>query len=163
MAIARLSNGDLFVWSPIALTEALRQEIDAVGPVRHLVSPNQLHHLWLNDWKAAYPGARIYASPGLSNKRRNIAFDAELGDTPEPGWASELDQVLVRGSLAMTEVVFFHRVSPTALFADLIQNFPPGWFKGWRGAVARLDGIVNLEGSVCSRGARRAATAARPH
>ena len=38
--------------------------------------------------------------------------------------------------------MFFHRHSRTALFADLIQNFPRGWFKGWRGVVARLGGIV---------------------
>jgi hypothetical protein len=41
----------------------------------------------------------------------------------------------------ITEVEFFHRASQTAIFTDLIQNFPPDWFKGWRGVVARLDGI----------------------
>ena len=46
------------------------------------------------------------------------------------------------GSFAMTEIVFFHRASRTALFADLIENFRPNWFRGWRGVVARLDGIV---------------------
>ena len=46
------------------------------------------------------------------------------------------------GSFALTEVVFFHRGSPTALFADLIQNFPRDWFKGWRGFLARHGGIV---------------------
>jgi hypothetical protein len=32
--------------------------------------------------------------------------------------------------------------SHTALFADLIQNFPRDWFKGWRGFLARHGGIV---------------------
>ena len=35
----------------------------------------------------------------------------------------------------------FHRVSRTTMFADLIQNLPRDWFSGWRGVVARLDGI----------------------
>ena len=27
----------------------------------------------------------------------------------------------------------------TAIFCDLLQQFPPGWFRGWRALVARLD------------------------
>jgi hypothetical protein len=101
-----------------------------------------LHHLFLAEWKAAYPQARLYAPPGLRNKRRDLVFDGDLGDAPEPGWTADIDQVLVRGSFAMTEVVFFHRTSGTAIFADLIQNFPCDWFKGWQGFVARLGGIT---------------------
>lgn len=142
MAVIRLGNGDVFVWSPIALTPELRAEVGALGPVKHLVSPNKLHYLSLKDWRSVFPQARLYASPGLAKKRRDIAFDAELGDGPEPAWAPDIDQVLMAGSFAMTEIVFFHRASRTALFADLIENFRPGWFKGWRGVVARLDGIV---------------------
>ncbi len=143
MAVIRLSGGGLFVWSPVVLSSALRREIDALGPVRHLVSPNnRLHHLYLGEWKAAYPEACLYASPGLQRKRRDLAFDAELDDAPEQEWAADIDQVVIRGSFALTEAVFFHRRSRTALFADLIQNFPRDWFTGWRGLVARLDGIV---------------------
>ena len=42
----------------------------------------------------------------------------------------------------MTEAVFFHRASRTVIFADLIENLPRDWFGGWRGYVARLDGIM---------------------
>ncbi|HTO40563.1 MAG TPA: DUF4336 domain-containing protein [Rhizomicrobium sp.] len=142
MAIIKLGDGSLFVWSPIALSPALKREVDALGPVGHLVSPNKLHHLYLGDWKAAYPAARLYASPGLAKKRPDLSFDAELGDAPEPAWAPDLDQVAMAGSWVMTEIVFFHRKSRSVLFADLIENFPPGWFSGWRGWVARMDGIL---------------------
>lgn len=142
MAVIRLGNGELFVWSPIALTEQLKREVDALGTVRYLISPNKLHHLFLPEWKKAYPVARLYASPGLAKKRRDIAFDAELGDAPAPEWASEIDQVMLKGSWALTEIAFFHRKSGTAIFNDIIQNFPPGWLKGWRGLLARLDGIA---------------------
>ena len=142
MAVIRLSDAGLFVWSPIALSSRLKQEVDALGPVRYLVSPNQLHHLFLNEWKLAYPRARLYASPGLRRRRKDLVFDADLGDAPDPNWATDIDQVMVVGSFALTELVFFHRASHTALFADLIQNLPPDWVKGWRGLVARLDGIT---------------------
>lgn len=142
MAVIPLASGELFVWSPIALSAAMEKEIDAIGPVRHLVSPNSLHHLYLNVWRRAYPNARTYAPPGLRRKRADIPFAGDLGERPEPAWEQDIDQVVVRGSFALTEVVFFHRESRTAIFADLIQNFDPDWFKGWRGVVARLDGIV---------------------
>lgn len=141
MAVIPLSGGGLFVWSPIALTAPLKSEVDALGRVRCLVSPNRLHHLFLGEWQAAYPQARLYASPGLKKKRADLRFDAELGDNPEPDWAADIDQVAVHGSW-MTEVVFFHRASRTVLFTDLVQNFPPDWFKGWRGLIAKFDGIV---------------------
>ena len=110
--------------------------------MRYLVSPNALHHLFLGEWKSAYPEARLYATPRLRRKRADLGFDAALGDAPEPAWAGDIDQVVLHGSFALTEVVFFHRRSRTALFADLIQNFPRDWFKGWRGVLARLGGIV---------------------
>ena len=142
MAVIRLSDGGLFIWSPVALTAELKQAVDALGPVRFLVSPNKLHHLFLGAWKTAYPQARTFASPGLRKKLPEFAFDGELGDRPEAGWAADVDQVVVHGSPFLTEVVFFHRASSTAIFTDLIQNFPRDWFKGWRGVLARLDGIV---------------------
>ena len=56
--ILRLRNGDLWIWSPIELTPDLRQRVDALGPVRHLVSPNKLHHLYLQE--VVYPAARSW-------------------------------------------------------------------------------------------------------
>ena len=37
MAVLRLSDGRLFIWSPIQLTETLRAEVDALGEVRHII------------------------------------------------------------------------------------------------------------------------------
>jgi hypothetical protein len=142
MAIIRLSDGSLFVWSPVALSDTLRSSVDALGPVRHLVSPNALHHLFLAEWKSAFPAARVHATRRLRRKRKDLTFDTELGDAPAPDWANDIDQVVMHGSFALTEVVFFHSRSHTALFADLIQNFPRDWFKGWRGVLARRGGIV---------------------
>ena len=48
--IARFDNGDLWVWSPDKLAPPLQYEVDALGRVAHLVSPNKLHHLYLKEW-----------------------------------------------------------------------------------------------------------------
>jgi hypothetical protein len=148
MAVIRLSDASLFIWSPIPLTDGLRTEVDALGQVRHIVAPNSLHHLFLPEWKRAYPGARVYAPPGLRRKRQDIVFDADLGAAPGPDWAGEIDQVLMQGNLITTEVVFFHVKSGTVLFADLLQQLPASSFSSWRALVAKLDLMVGPEPSV---------------
>ena len=148
MAVIRLSDGSLFVWSPVKLTDSLRAEVDGVGPVRHIVAPNSLHHLFLAEWQRAYPAAKLYAPPGLRKKRPDIVFNADLGDAPAPDWAGEIDLVLVRGNLITTEAVFFHVTSGTVLFTDLIQQIPANLLSGWRAIVAKLDLMVGPEPSV---------------
>ncbi|RGP35550.1 DUF4336 domain-containing protein [Pseudotabrizicola alkalilacus] len=148
MAVIRLTNGDLVLWSPVALTNELRAEIEALGRIRYLIAPNSLHHTFLADWHHAFPEAGVFAPPGLREKRPDIPFTGEFGSTALPGWAGEIDVVVVRGNRITTEAVFFHRASRTALFTDLLQQFPPGWFTGWRALVARLDLMVRTEPTV---------------
>lgn len=147
MVVVRLSTGKVWVWSPIALTEGLATAVESVGPVCYIVSPNKLHHLALPVWRSRWPDARLYAPPGLALKNKDIHFDAELGDEPDPAWMSDIEQVVFRGSFAMEEVVFFHRASRTAIFGDLIQRFPEATTTGWKGMLMRLDGLVGQHGS----------------
>jgi hypothetical protein len=83
MALVPLSNGSAWVWSPIAQTEELASEVQAIGLVRNIVSPNKIHHLFLKEWADRWPEASLYASPGLAKRRLDPRFDAELGDEPD--------------------------------------------------------------------------------
>jgi hypothetical protein len=148
MAVIRLSDGGLLIWSPVALSEPLRGEVAALGEVRHLVAPNALHDLFLTEWRQAYPSAGLHGAPGLAGRRPDLAFDSELGDRTPAAWQADLDMVLVRGNRITTEAVIFHRPSRSVLFTDLIQQFPPGWFRGWRAVVAKLDLMTQAEPAV---------------
>ena len=150
--VARLENGDLWLWSPIPPEPHLRQAVEALGRPAHLVSPNKIHNLFLGDWAALYPGAKIWGLPSVIRKRPDLRFAGALGDRPPEAWGGEIDQVVFRGSPFMDEVVFYHRPSGTAIFADLIENFPldflyrtQGW-RGWRAKLARLWGITEPSG-----------------
>ena len=146
MALARLTDGSVWVWSPVALTPELERAVDAIGPVRDIVSPNKIHHLFLGEWAERWPDARLHAPPGLARRKPELHFAAELGDAPDPAWAADIDQVVFRGSFALEEVVFFHRPSRTAIFGDLVQRNDPEQMKGWKGLLMRLDGLVGERG-----------------
>lgn len=150
MTVIRLADGSLFIHSPEKLDDDLRRAVEAKGEVRHLVSPNKLHHLFLADWLAAFPQARSYAAPGLPQKRPDLHFDVLLSDQPEAAWADEIDQLLFRGSPVMDEVVFFHCRSATLIVTDLIENFAPASLNIWQRGLARIGGVLAPHGSTPS-------------
>ncbi|HVW75007.1 MAG TPA: DUF4336 domain-containing protein [Rhizomicrobium sp.] len=129
MTLVRLSDGSLFVHSPIAPDKAMMEAINRLGPVRHLIASNSLHYWWVADWKDHYPSAVVYAVPGLARRaKRRVPVDVELGNQPDTAWAGEMDQVLFSGD-GFHEADFFHRASRTAILTDLIENFEPARVK----------------------------------
>ncbi len=126
--IVQLAAGDLWVHSPPPLTPALVAAVDARGPVRHLVGPNKLHHLSLGDWSARYPAARLWAAPGLAEKRSDLSFAGTLGVAGAASapsvvpWAAEIEPLVLDGAPGMGETVFFHRASRTLICTDLLFN-----------------------------------------
>lgn len=150
MTIARLPNGDLWCHSPTELTQDLQAQIDGLGPVRHLVSPNKIHYAHMGSWARVYPGATAWASPGVRERAAqqgiDVHFHADLTDAPPPQWADAIDQLIFRGSRFMEEVVFFHRRSATLILADLIENFEPGKVSTRLGWLLRLSGAAHPDG-----------------
>jgi hypothetical protein len=149
MTIVRLPGGGLWVHSPIALSDRLREELAGLGPVRYLIAPNKIHYWWVGEWQKAYPDATAFAAPRVDEKAdaHGISFDHVLTDAPEAEWADEIDQLLVAGRF-MTEAVFFHRASGTLILTDLIENFESDKVHGWLGHfLIRLGGVSHPHGS----------------
>jgi len=150
MTLVRLADGGLWCHSPIAPDEALFAAIDALGPVRHLVSPNLLHYAHMAAWKRRYPEAIAWASPGVheraASQHIDVHFDADLDDAPPPDWADTLDQLRFRGSRVLQEIVFLHRPSATLIVADLIENFEASKLPASMRWMARLGGVLDPDG-----------------
>ena len=146
MVVVRLPSGGLWIWSPIELTDDLAQAVEALGHVAHLVSPNKLHHLSMGQWQRRFPDAALWASPGLPRRRPELCVRAVLDDEAPAAWRGVIDQVVMRGSVAVTEVVFHHRPSRTTLVCDLIQKLDPEIATGIKGALLRANGLVGHRG-----------------
>jgi len=122
MTVVRLPGPRLLLHSPIAASPELVREVTRLGPVAYLVAPNRFHHLFVGQWQQACPEASVFVAPGLEQKRSDLKISGVLTDTPEPGWADTLDQVLLGGFPLANEVVFFHRPSATLIATDLAFN-----------------------------------------
>ena len=144
MTVIRLADGGLFLHSPTPIDDATRAAVDTLGPVRCIVAPNYVHHLHVGPWKDAYPEALLLGAPGLDGKRRDLRFDAILGDAPHPSYANSLEQVLLAGAPYMKEIAFFHRASHTLLLTDAAFHPTPASAFGvrfWTKLTAVRDGF----------------------
>lgn len=150
--VVQLENGDLWVHSPTRLTDSLRAELDALGPVRHLIAPNWIHYAHIADWQAAWPDAQAWAAPGVAQraakKGLTLQFDHDLGPEAEMPWAGQIDQIIVEGSKIHREAVFFHRVSDTLIITDLIENFETAKLPAWMRPLVWLAGIDDSDGKM---------------
>jgi len=151
--VVRLENGDLWVHSPTQLTDGLTAELDAIGPVRHLVAPNWIHYSFVSDWQAAFPEATAWAAPGVleraAKKGLSLRIERDLQwDRAEAPWAGQIDQMIVRGSKTHREAVFFHRVSRTLVLTDLIEAFETAKLPVWMRPIIWIAGIDDSDGKM---------------
>lgn len=108
------------------------------GDVRYLVAPDIEHHIFLSEWAAAYPGAKLVGPEGLPEKRQKARGDARIG--------KEAFAVVVtrdnRGRVSVgddfdrdfaleyvhahpnRELVFLYRPDRVLIEADLLANLP---------------------------------------
>ena len=150
--VVRLENGDLWVHAPTRLTDALGAELEAIGPVRHLIAPNHLHYGCICQWQAAFPEAVAWAAPGVAEraakKGQAPAFDHDLGSEARMPWAGQIDGMIVAGSTRHREAVFFHRASVTLILTDLIVNVETARLPVWARPLAWIAGIDDSDGKM---------------
>ena len=83
MTAIRLPDGALWLHSVVAIDDLLADEIQALGPVRHIVVPDLYHHVYVVDAVQRWPAARVYAPTAMRRKRPELRIDAELTETPD--------------------------------------------------------------------------------
>ncbi|KYG68023.1 hypothetical protein AZI87_01765 [Bdellovibrio bacteriovorus] len=123
MTAIRFDSGDVFVHSPIKLTEEIVRDLQAMGTVRWAVAPNKMHHLYVADLKKHFPEVQIFCAPELDKKRSDFKFDGVITNEQSFPWSSEVKHVFIEGAPFYNEVVFFHPKTKTLIVSDLATNF----------------------------------------
>lgn len=121
MSVLRAGDGGLWLHSPVPIDDAVAAALNALGPVRGLVAPNLLHHLYLGAAAARWPAARVYGAPGLGQKVKGLPA---LTDLPAAGeLAPGLRVLRIEGAPDIGEHLLLHGESATLLLTDLCFHF----------------------------------------
>lgn len=123
MTVVRLAEGSIWLHSPTKLTPPLAEEVGALGPIRYIIAPNTLHYIFVQDWKAYFPNAQVFAVPALKQFAKcDVPEYIDLDNHGAHAWADEIKQIIVT-SRSFTEACFFHVPTRTLVLTDLIGSF----------------------------------------
>lgn len=122
MLVVRLDEAELALWSPVPLGEETAANIEALGEVSTIIAPNDFHHLYLGKAMDRFPGAQVWASPGLPTKRPELELEHLLGPGVDLPFAPALSPLFLEGSPSMQETVFVHRATRTLIVTDALFN-----------------------------------------
>lgn len=117
MTVLRLADGSLILHSPIPISDAVHDELGALGPVGFLFAPWS-HGKFLPDAARRFPAAQLLTAPRPPASCKALRFHATLPDQAPAAWTGQVDTLLVRG-FRLDEVLFFHRASRTLVITDL--------------------------------------------
>jgi Domain of unknown function (DUF4336) len=150
MTIVRLSDGSVWVSSPVPVSFDTLERITELGPVRYLLAATPRHVWRLEGWHTLFPKAQLWASqPNLMTlQKKRLPLTGILGDTPPDSWADDFDQLAFKGNPLLSEVLFFHKQARTLILDDLIQVNPVMPREPIRNALIKLGGVAVPHGGV---------------
>jgi hypothetical protein len=150
MTVVRLSNGSVWVSSPVPVSFDTLKNITELGPVGYLVAATPRHVWRLEGWHTLFPEAQLWASRRnlMTLQKKRLSFTGVLGDAPPDSWADDFDQLAFKGNPLLSEVLFLHKQARTLILDDLIQVNPVMPGKPFRNTLFRLSGVVAPHGGV---------------
>jgi hypothetical protein len=120
--VVRLPGGELLLYSPLPIDDAIATALGQLGSVTQFVAPNRFHHMYVQDALTRYPKARLWISPGLAAKRPELQPHATLAEPPPPEWQGQLVPFHIQGMPQADEYAFLHVPSRSLLVADFVFN-----------------------------------------
>jgi len=144
MTVIRLQTGELVLYAPVLLEDALHCELSRLGKVSYIVVPNKLHVTFLQEYLIRFPEAKIYVPPGIKEKIDVIEKAKSLQTASEPVWQEELQQILTVGNSFFSEVLFFHKRFRILIVGDLLINLQPGFFEAQKNQVSPDASVVSI-------------------
>jgi hypothetical protein len=149
MVVVKLADDELLIHSPINLTDNLKTQLDSLGEVKYLISPNKIHYWYIQDFQKSYPEAVTFASDGVQERSKkagkNIRWDQELKDL-QSDYFEDLEIIPMSGNRFMTEYTFFHFPSKTWIVTDIIENFEAKKINPFFRIIAFLGGALSPNG-----------------
>lgn len=136
--VVKLQSGNLAVFSPVALTNTVKEQLRSFGngDIKYITALDQEHHIFIEEWLKAYPSAKVIAPetlPAYRDKQDYTKIPQEnwllynkadkAGFSVSEEFDKEFDMEYVHAH-ANHELVFNHKPSKTLIEADFLFNLP---------------------------------------
>ena len=121
MTVIRLADGSLFAHSAVPLDAEQKAALDALGPLRHIVAPSAMHHMFVPALARLYPQAQIYGTAGVLAKHPELPQMQRIPPDASAPWAGQLQCLPVNGIPTLDETVWFHAATGSLIATDLLQ------------------------------------------
>ena len=94
MTIVKLSDGSIWISSPVPVSFAALKEISELGDIRYLIAATPRHIWRLDSWHTLFPEAELWASrPTLFTLQKGqLPISGYLSDTPAKAWSADFEQ-----------------------------------------------------------------------
>ena len=139
MAVARGTNGQLVVFSPLPASNPAISELRALGEPAAFIVPSRLHENFFSDYFVHFPRSVFLAGPASLADHPRWKLGEFSHSSPE---LTGFDCVKVEGMPKVQEHVFFHRATRTLILADLLFYIPKSerWFERGLQKLADMGG-----------------------
>lgn len=118
--VVRLADGALLLHSPAPPSDALSEQLRALGPVRWLVVPNCFHHLGTPAAAAHFPDAQVVGPASALIRNKALKLHLDICDARFREQVPELEALPLQGVPFLDETVLYHRPTQTLLGADIV-------------------------------------------
>ncbi|WP_437793614.1 DUF4336 domain-containing protein [Sorangium sp. So ce693] len=118
--VVRLGDGSLLLHTPAPPTDALTEQLRALGPVRWLVVPNCWHHLGAPAAAAHFPDAKVVGPASALNRNKALKLHMDIHDAQFGEQVPEFEALPLQGVPFWDETVLYHRPTQTLLGADIV-------------------------------------------
>lgn len=119
MTVIRLSSGKLLLHSPVQISDCLLRSVKELGLVEFIITPNNFHGLFVDEWRREFPEAKYYTA-------KEVKDDEDLS-LPLQSLSSEiighdLEIIKMEGAPKVNEYAFIHKASNTLILTDMAFN-----------------------------------------
>lgn len=116
----------VWVLASTPLDEPTKAKLDELGDVKYVIGADEVHHLYLGDYKKAYPNAKLIAPISALERHGDpeLKFDGAWGrDAPgtKYGFEDEIEHCYFSG-FKNKDIAFLHKPSKSLIEADLLMN-----------------------------------------
>jgi len=142
MTVIRLSSGGVLLHSPVKISDGLLDSVRNVGRVDFIITPNNFHGLFVDEWRKEFPEAKCFTAKEMT-EIENSSFS--LSSLRSEALGSDIEIIKIEGAPKVNEYAFIHKNSNTLILTDIAFNIGAN-VSFWSKIFFKLNGAFDKFG-----------------